>query len=162
MGYSTSLNFNLIISIASWFQNLDFKIQILAGNSLKICLGTCFEISMTLIKLFFFVFHPILMELGEIVVHIGFYNFTKFHQNQMKNKKVLFIAHNATLVPVPTWLALWLQNNFDVKVNKYFISSVRNILWRKNWWNSSYGLWTLWRWRKLYFCWTRTWYTGNG
>ena len=27
----------------------------------------------------FFVFHPILMKLGEIV--IGKYNFTKFHQN---------------------------------------------------------------------------------
>ena len=32
------------------------------------------------------------MKLGEIVVHIGNYNFTKFHQNQMKNKKVLVIA----------------------------------------------------------------------
>ena len=35
----------------------------------------------------FFVFHPILMKLGEIVVHMDNYNFTKFHQNQMKNKK---------------------------------------------------------------------------
>ena len=32
------------------------------------------------------------MKLGEIVVPIMFYNFTKFHQNQMKNKKVLLIA----------------------------------------------------------------------
>ena len=48
MGYSISLNFNKIIFIASWSQNLDFKIQILAGNSLKICLGMCFEISTTL------------------------------------------------------------------------------------------------------------------
>ena len=32
------------------------------------------------------------MQLGEIVVHIDNYNFTKFHQNQMKNKKVLLIA----------------------------------------------------------------------
>ena len=40
----------------------------------------------------FFVFHPILMQLGETVVHMGNYNFTKFHQNQMKNKKVLLIA----------------------------------------------------------------------
>ena len=31
------------------------------------------------------------MKLGEIVVHMGNYNFTKFHQNQMK-KKVLLIA----------------------------------------------------------------------
>ena len=27
------------------------------------------------------------MKLGEIVVHMGNYNFAKFHQNQMKNKK---------------------------------------------------------------------------
>ena len=27
------------------------------------------------------------MKLGEIIVHMGNYNFTKFHQNQMKNKK---------------------------------------------------------------------------
>ena len=33
------------------------------------------------------------MKLGEIVVHMDNYNFTKFHQNQMKNKKVLLIAY---------------------------------------------------------------------
>ena len=32
------------------------------------------------------------MKLGEIVVHMDNYNFTKFRQNQMKNKKVLLIA----------------------------------------------------------------------
>ena len=32
------------------------------------------------------------MKLGEILVHIGIFNFTKFHQNQTKNKKVLLIA----------------------------------------------------------------------
>ena len=32
------------------------------------------------------------MNLGEIVAHMGNYNFTKFHQNEMKNKKVLLIA----------------------------------------------------------------------
>ena len=40
----------------------------------------------------FFVFHLILMKLCEVAVHIGKYNFTKFHQNQIKNKKVLLIA----------------------------------------------------------------------
>ena len=42
----------------------------------------------------FFVFHLILMNLGEVVTcstH-GYYNFTKFHQNQMKNKKVFIIG----------------------------------------------------------------------
>ena len=33
------------------------------------------------------------MKLGEIVGHIGYYNFTKFHYNRMENKKVLLIAH---------------------------------------------------------------------
>ena len=32
------------------------------------------------------------MKLGAVVVHKDYYNFTKFHQNQMKNKKVLIIA----------------------------------------------------------------------
>ena len=40
----------------------------------------------------FFVFHPILMKLGEIVVHMDNYNFTKFPQNHVKNKKVLLKA----------------------------------------------------------------------
>ena len=34
------------------------------------------------------------MKLGEVVVtHDVYYNFAKFHQNRMKNKKVLLIAH---------------------------------------------------------------------
>ena len=33
------------------------------------------------------------MKFGEIVVHMDKYNFPKFHQNQMKNKKVFLIAH---------------------------------------------------------------------
>ena len=33
------------------------------------------------------------MKLGEVVVHNGYYNFTKFDENRMKNKKVLLIAH---------------------------------------------------------------------
>ena len=33
------------------------------------------------------------MKRGEVVdIHVH-YNFTKFHQNRMKNKKVLIIAH---------------------------------------------------------------------
>ncbi len=34
-----------------------------------------------------------LIKVGEIVVYMGNYNFTKFHQNQMENKNVLFIVH---------------------------------------------------------------------
>ena len=40
----------------------------------------------------FLFFHPILIKLGEIVERMSKYNFTKFHQNQMKNKKGLSIA----------------------------------------------------------------------
>ena len=39
----------------------------------------------------FLVFHLILMKLGG-VLNMDNYNFTKFHPNQMKNKKVLLIA----------------------------------------------------------------------
>ena len=39
-----------------------------------------------------FVFHLILMKLGEVVITHVYYNFTKFHLNQMKNKKVLLVA----------------------------------------------------------------------
>ena len=35
------------------------------------------------------------MKFGEVVVTHVYYNFIKFHQNQMKNKKVLLIAHFA-------------------------------------------------------------------
>ena len=40
----------------------------------------------------FLFFHLILIYLGEVVVIHVDYNFTKFHQNWMKNKKVLLIA----------------------------------------------------------------------
>ncbi len=33
------------------------------------------------------------MKLGEVVVHMGATTSTKFHQNQMKNKKVLIIDY---------------------------------------------------------------------
>ena len=34
-----------------------------------------------------------LMNLGEVVASIVYYNFTKFDQNRMKDKKVLLIAN---------------------------------------------------------------------
>ena len=34
-----------------------------------------------------------MMKLGEVVVPIVYYNFPKFHQNQMKNKNILLNAH---------------------------------------------------------------------
>ena len=40
-----------------------------------------------------FCFSSDFMQLGETILHMGNYNFTKFHHNQMKNKKVLLIAH---------------------------------------------------------------------
>ena len=49
MGYRISFNLNGIILMASFLQNLNFKIQTLAGNSLKICVSVGFEISLTLV-----------------------------------------------------------------------------------------------------------------
>ena len=44
------------------------------------------------------------MKLGEIVVHhMDNYNFTKFHQNQMKNKKVLLLAYLTDVSCHPLW-----------------------------------------------------------
>ena len=33
------------------------------------------------------------MKLGEVVVHMEYYNITKFYQILMKNKNVLYITH---------------------------------------------------------------------
>ena len=41
-----------------------------------------------------------MMKLDEILVHVGNYNFTKFHQNQMKNKKVLLIGNLMDVSPI--------------------------------------------------------------
>ena len=57
------------------------------------------------------------MKLGEIVVHMDNYNFTKCHQNQMKNKKVLLIAQFSV-------------QNFKVSVELwklYIVQSVPNV-----------------------------------
>ena len=52
-----------------------------------------------------FVFHLILITLGEVAVHKrqGYNNFKQFHQNWMKNKKVLLIARltDTSSVKVP-------------------------------------------------------------
>ena len=67
----------------------------------------------------FLVFYLILMKLGEIVVHMGNYNFTKFHQNQMKNKKVLLIARFSVQnfkVSVELWKLYIVQVNEKIRV----------------------------------------------
>ena len=50
MGYfKISFNFNnVIILIASFEQNLNFEFQMLAGSSLKMCVGVGFEKRLTL------------------------------------------------------------------------------------------------------------------
>ena len=49
MGYWTSSKLNVIILVVSFKLNLNFKIQMLTGNSLKMCIGVSFEISSTLV-----------------------------------------------------------------------------------------------------------------
>ena len=76
-----------------------------------------------------FFFHPILMKLGEIVVHIGYYNFTKFHQNQTKTKKVLLIAHFSVQnfkVSVESWKSYIVQKG-QFNSNKFW--SLSNLRW---------------------------------
>ena len=48
-GYRISLTFNVIILKASFLHNLNFKIQMLAGKSLKICVSS--HINTTLVQL---------------------------------------------------------------------------------------------------------------
>ena len=57
------------------------------------------------------------MKLGEIVVHMDNYNITKFHQNQMKNKKVLSIAH-FSVQNFKVWVESW---------KSYIVHSLINI-----------------------------------
>ena len=41
----------------------------------------------------FLIFHLNLSKLGKVFVHLDKYNFTNFHQIQMKNKKVFSMTH---------------------------------------------------------------------
>ena len=73
------------------------------------------------------------MKLCEILVHIGKYNFTKFHQNQMKNKKVLLIAHFSVQnfkVSVELWklyiVYWWLYINSTYVINRSHWAQVFN------------------------------------
>ena len=50
MGYWTSLNLNMIILGVSLKQNLNFKIQMLAGNSLNLFLDLRYKVTMTLVS----------------------------------------------------------------------------------------------------------------
>ena len=56
------------------------------------------------------------MKLGEVVVPNVYYNFTKFRQNRMKNKKVLLIAHFSV-------------QNFKVSVESWKSYIVRFFKW---------------------------------
>ena len=56
------------------------------------------------------------MKLGELIVHMGNYNFTTFYHNHMKNKKVSLIAQFSV-------------QNFKVSVEllkSYIVKSVIN------------------------------------
>ena len=61
-------------------------------------------------------------DFGEIVVHMNNYNFTKFHQNRMKNKNVLLIAHFSVQnfkVSVESWkshIVTWVRINNNTVV----------------------------------------------
>ena len=61
------------------------------------------------------------MKPSEIVVHMDNYNFTNFHQNQMKNRKVLLIAHFSVpnfKVSVELWKSYIVRVSFSSFVKK--------------------------------------------
>ena len=53
MGYQTSLNLKEIISIVPFKQNVNLRIQILAGNTLMSRFHVGFEIELPLVQFFF-------------------------------------------------------------------------------------------------------------
>ena len=86
------------------------------------------------------------MKFGEIVVHIGKYNFTKFHQNQMKNKKVLLIARFSVQnfkVSVELWksyIVKWLTGKIIHSCYSYtIVYSIRFSWFWSHFWNSRIG-----------------------
>ena len=62
------------------------------------------------------------MKLSAIVAHMDNYNFTKFHQNQMKNKKVLLIAR-FSVQNLKVSVELWKSYIVLVEKNIAFLSS---------------------------------------
>ena len=89
----------------------------------------CHYVRFSLLIKLFFVFHPILMKVGEIVVHMDNFNFTKFHQNKMKNKKVLLIARFSVQnfkVSVESW------KSYIVRL-PYFGNSFEHYAFGTNW-----------------------------
>ena len=59
------------------------------------------------------------MKLSKIVVHMDNYNFTKFHQNRMKNKNVLLIARFSVQnfkVSVESWKSYIVWSWTDTQV----------------------------------------------
>ena len=58
-------------------------------------------------------FHPVFMKLGEVRKYT-YYNFTKFHQYRMKNKKVLLRAHLMDVLSVKVLLRGIINFNFHI------------------------------------------------
>ena len=72
MGYRTSLNLKVIISIVSFKYNINLKIQILAGNTLMSKFHVGFEIKLPLV----------LILIGELkYIHIQQHSSPKFTVN---------------------------------------------------------------------------------
>ena len=62
------------------------------------------------------------MKLGEVVVPNMYYNFNQFHQNRMKNKKVLLIAGFSVQnfkVSVELWKSYIVREEGEVSATIY-------------------------------------------
>ena len=110
------------------------------------------SIKMCLIKNYYF-FHHNLMKLGEVVVHIEYYNFTRFHHILMQKIIVLYQTHLKDVLSVRSrWIWPWshLNNksqppeNFEPSSKFFFLSvcllkmflKLSNML---SWWQDTFG-----------------------
>ena len=62
-----------------------------------------------------------------MVVYIGYYNFTKFHQNRMKNKKVLLKAH-VSVQNFKVSVELWKSYIVMLENETFLCDGMKNVL----------------------------------
>ena len=65
-----------------------------SGHSKSMARGPNFGSGFGPTQPYFFVFHQNLLKCDEVVVHMKYYNITKYYQIIIKNKKVVYITHS--------------------------------------------------------------------
>ena len=144
------------ITINAYYIDLIWRTNFHSGSDSDECTALCtiFTILLTLwnseqkneLLINLFNFHLILMKLGEVVVIHVYYNFTRFHQNRMKNKKVLLIARFSAQnfkVSVESWksyIVTYLKSKNQC-VLKLFLLHFAGLFVRKNFKNILILVW---------------------